>query len=106
MDKKPPVAPSSTPSTTVGRPGVHSGTASGSGLAYPSPDLEKIEACPSQIISGCTDKAMKHSIVEQRSEDLIGIPDPTQAASNMKSRLQRLAEQRHYWDSEGELESV
>lgn len=106
MDKKPPVTPSSTSSTTVGKPGVHSSPESVTGLAHPSLDTENIEACPSQIITGCTDKVMKHSMMEQSSEVLKGTPDPTQAASNMKSRLQRLAEQRHYWDSEGELETV
>lgn len=101
-DKKPPMAPSSVRSATVGRPAINSSSESGTGLAHPPPDSEKMD--PSQTITGCTDKVMKHSIMEESSEVPKSAPAPTPAA-NMKSRLQRLAEQRHYWDSEGELES-
>ncbi|XP_060753432.1 anillin isoform X3 [Tachysurus vachellii] len=97
-DKNPPIAPSSIHSATVERLAVKSSTDSGKGLAHTLSDTEKSEACPSQTITGCTDE-MKHSMTEESREVLKGI-----AASNMKSRLQRLAEQRHYWDSEGNIE--
>ncbi|XP_047006431.1 anillin isoform X7 [Ictalurus punctatus] len=56
--------------------------------------------------SRCTDKVMKRSMMEESSEVLSGASSLTPAASNMKSRLQRLAEQRNYWDSEGNFEPV
>ncbi|KAM9493652.1 anillin isoform 2-T2 [Clarias gariepinus] len=106
MDKKPPIAPSSIYSATVERPGVYS--SSGTGPVHPPSDSEKMEARPSQAITGCTDKAIKHSAMEESSEVLKDASAPTSAASNMRSRLQRLAEQRHCWDSEvtGSFEPV
>lgn len=103
MDKKPPIAPSSIYSATVERPGVYS--SSGTGPVHPPSDSEKMEARPSQAITGCTDKAIKHSAMEESSEVLKDASAPTSAASNMRSRLQRLAEQRHCWDSEGKFVS-
>ncbi|XP_026785707.3 anillin isoform X2 [Pangasianodon hypophthalmus] len=105
-DKKPPIAPSSIRSATAERLAVHSSSDSSTGLAHPPPGNEKMEACPSQTITGCTDKVIKHSMMEESSEALKGDPAPTPAASGMKCRLQRLAEQRHYWDSEGSFEPV
>ncbi|MCJ8746256.1 hypothetical protein PDJAM_G00139690 [Pangasius djambal] len=105
-DKKPPIAPSSIRSATAERLAVHSSSDSSTGLAHPPPDTEKMEACPSQTITGCTDKVIKHSMMEESSEVLKGAPASTPAASSMKSRLQRLAEQRHYWDSEASFEPV
>ncbi|XP_058233316.1 anillin isoform X2 [Hemibagrus wyckioides] len=104
-DKSPTTAPSSVHSATVERLPMHSSLDSGKGPAHTLPDTEKIEACPSQTRTGCTDK-MKHSMMAESSEDLKGTPAATPTASNMRSRLQRLAEQRHYWDSEGNLEPV
>ncbi|KAK3511983.1 hypothetical protein QTP70_027648 [Hemibagrus guttatus] len=104
-DKNPTTAPSSVHSATVERLAVRSTLDSGKGLAHPLPDTEKIEACPSQTRTGCIDK-MKHSMMAESSEDLKGTPAATPTASNMRSRLQRLAEQRHYWDSEGSFEPV
>lgn len=104
-DKNPTTAPSSVHSAKVERLPLHSSLDSGKGPAHPLPDTEKIEACPSQTRTGCTDK-MKHSMMAESSEDLKGTPAATPTASNMRSRLQRLAEQRHYWDSEGRPESV
>lgn len=99
-DKKPPIASSSIHLATVERRAVHSSSDSGTGLAHPPQVTEKMEACPSQTITGFTDKVMKRSVIEESSEVLKDTP----AASSMKSRLQRLAEQRQYWDSEGKLE--
>lgn len=103
-DKKPPIAPSSIHSATEERLAVHSSLDSGTRLAQPPPVTEKMEACPSQTITGFTDKVMKRSTIEESSEVLKDTPAPTLGASSMKSRLQRLAEQRQYWDSEGKLE--
>ncbi|XP_027031407.2 anillin isoform X5 [Tachysurus fulvidraco] len=101
-DKNRPIAPSSIHSATVERLAVTSSTDSGKGLAHTLSDTEKSEACPSQTITGCTDE-MKHSMTEESREVLKGT-SATPAAGNMKSRLQRLAEQRHYWDLEGNNE--
>lgn len=98
------MAPSSIHSATVERLAVKSSTDSGKGLAHTLSDTEKSEACPSQTITGCTDEMM-HSMTQESREVLKGT-SAIPAASNMRSRLQRLAEQRHYWDSEGRSESV
>ncbi|XP_053469226.1 anillin isoform X4 [Ictalurus furcatus] len=105
-DKKPPIAPSSIHSATVERLAVLSSSDSGTGLTNSPPDIVKMETCPSQILTGCTDKVMKRSMMEESSEVLSGASALTTAASNMKSRLQRLAEQRNYWDSDGNFEPV
>ncbi|KAF5908547.1 anillin isoform X2 [Clarias magur] len=106
MDKKPPIAPSSIHPATVERPALYS--SSGTGLVHPPSDIEKMEARPSQTITGCTDKAIKHSAMEESREVLKDASAPTPSASNMRSRLQRLADQRHCWDSEvtGSFEPV
>ncbi|XP_060798793.1 anillin isoform X2 [Neoarius graeffei] len=105
-DKKPPIASSSIHLATVERRAVHSSSDSGTGLAHPPQVTEKMEACPSQTITGFTDKVMKRSVIEESGEVLKDTPAPIPAASSMKSRLQRLAEQRQYWDSEGSFEPV
>ncbi|KAI5615934.1 anillin, partial [Silurus asotus] len=101
IDKKPPIAPSSNQSATVERLAVHSSSDLVKGLPHPSPGTEKMEAYPSQTTTGCTDKVIKHSIVAESSEAVPGAPALISSAGNMKSRLQRLADQRYCWDSEG-----
>ncbi|TSK31433.1 Anillin [Bagarius yarrelli] len=102
-DKHPLIAPSSVYSASVQRQTVHSSSDTAQAVKPPSPDNEKTKACPLQTLTGCTDK-IKPSMMEESSEVLKDTSAAIPAATNMKTRLQRLAEQRHYWDSEGSLE--
>ncbi|XP_046691278.1 anillin isoform X1 [Silurus meridionalis] len=104
IDKKPPIAPSSNQSATVERLAVQTSSDLVKGLPHHSPDTEKMEAYSSQITTGCTDKVIKHSIMAESSEAVRGAPALIPSAGNMRSRLQKLADQRHCWDSEGGLE--
>ncbi|XP_043074209.1 anillin isoform X2 [Puntigrus tetrazona] len=68
----------------------------------PPPDTEKTH--PPQSPAKSIASAMKHTALEGAKEAQKDAPTP--GVSNMRSRLQRLAEQRHYWDSEGTAETV
>uniref|UniRef100_A0A8B9HVU2 Anillin n=1 Tax=Astyanax mexicanus TaxID=7994 RepID=A0A8B9HVU2_ASTMX len=96
-DKKPPVLPSSIRSATVEKGLVSSGSESATGPACLPPSTNKMMACQSQTV--CADKVIKHSVMVEDRETPKDIP--AQNVSSMRSRLQRLADQRHYWDSEG-----
>ncbi|XP_072530932.1 anillin [Salminus brasiliensis] len=100
-DKKPPVAPSSVRSVSVEKVVVNPRSESAMGHACFPPSTDKMVASQSQTVTVCTDKMTKHSVVEEDREILKDTPAPTPNPSSMRSRLQRLADQRQYWDSEG-----
>uniref|UniRef100_A0A8C2JPN1 Anillin n=1 Tax=Cyprinus carpio TaxID=7962 RepID=A0A8C2JPN1_CYPCA len=68
----------------------------------PPPDTEKMMR-PPQSPAKSTDSLMKHAALDGAKEAQKDAPTP---GLNMRSRLLRLAEQRHYWDSEGTSETV
>ncbi|KAL1255959.1 hypothetical protein QQF64_014020 [Cirrhinus molitorella] len=67
------------------------------------PTSEKITR-PPQSPAKSTDNVMKHSALVGAKEAQKDAPTP--GISGMRSRLQRLAEQRQYWDSEGTSETI
>uniref|UniRef100_A0A4W4FZ72 Anillin n=1 Tax=Electrophorus electricus TaxID=8005 RepID=A0A4W4FZ72_ELEEL len=75
------------------------------GLVGPLSDTGKVMVVPSQTTTGSTDKVMKHFVMEEDKDILKDGTASMPTPSNMRSRLQRLAEQRQYWDSEGGLYS-
>ncbi len=100
-DKKPPVGPASVRHTsslekTATRPAVQSEpgqlkTAQPEDMAVtPSPDLPSSREAEIVPVS---------SALQKNREDRV--EDPTPSAAGMKSRLQRLAEQRKCWDGNG-----
>lgn len=96
-DKKPPVAPSSvrvahrTPEPEI-LP------------TCPPAETEKMVVCPPQSPAKNTDSVMKHSALDGARETQKDTAAPV--FSGMRSRLQRLAEQRQYWESEGTSDTV
>ncbi|KAI4879555.1 hypothetical protein NFI96_012580 [Prochilodus magdalenae] len=100
-DKKPPMAPVSIHSVLAGKMVNHPSSESITGHTYPPPSTEKMVDGLSQTSA---DKLMKRSDMEEGKEILKDTSSPAAKPSGMRSRLQRLAEQRQYWDSEGNLE--
>ncbi|XP_036422275.1 anillin isoform X2 [Colossoma macropomum] len=103
-DKKPPMAPSSIHSASEERMAVHPRSELIPGRPNPPPNIEKIMAGTSQTVTVCADKTVKCSVIEEGREILKDTLAPTAIPGSMKSRLQRLAEQRQYWDAEGNME--
>lgn len=99
MDKKPPVAPSSVRPLPAEQRAAHRTSEPEIIPTRPPAESEKMLVCPPQSPAKNTNGVMKHSAVDGARET----PKDTAApvASGMRSRLQRLAEQRHYWESEG-----
>lgn len=97
-DKKPPLGPSSVrPSssleTTAARPNLHS--------QPQNAEPEKMAVNPSPHPQSSREAEMVSSgSGPKRKENLV--EDPAPSASGMRSRLQRLAEQRKCWDGSGE----
>ncbi|ROK35852.1 Anillin [Anabarilius grahami] len=103
-DKKPPLAPSSVRPVPVEHRSAHFTPEPEVLPPRPPPDTEKMVVCPPQSPAKSTYTAMKHTALDgarETQKDAL-TPVPT----NMRSRLQRLAEQRQYWDSEGTSEIV
>ncbi|KAL7830356.1 hypothetical protein SRHO_G00314830 [Serrasalmus rhombeus] len=103
-DKKPPMAPTSIHSASAERMAVQPSSELIPGCPYPPPSTEKIVAGTSQTVTVCADKTVECSVIEEGREILRNTPAPTTNPSSMRSRLQRLAEQRQYWDVEGNME--
>ncbi|XP_073677907.1 anillin [Garra rufa] len=102
-DKKPPPMPSSVRPMPVEQRSARC-TAEPEVLpTRPPSDTEKM-MCPPQSPAKSTDNIMKHSALDGAKEAQKDAPIP--GVSGMRSRLQRLAEQRHYWDSEGTSETI
>ncbi|XP_051527244.1 anillin-like isoform X2 [Myxocyprinus asiaticus] len=101
-DKKPPLAPSSARPLPVEQKVAHCVPEPEMLPIRPPPDTEKIVVCPPQSPAKSKYNVMKHSALDGARETPMAIPAPTA----MRSRLQRLAEQRQYWDSEGTSETV
>ncbi|TRZ00749.1 hypothetical protein DNTS_007586 [Danionella cerebrum] len=66
-------------------------------------DTEKVVVCPSRSPAKSTESLLRHCMPEEAKESQKDAS--TTFASSMKSRLQRLAEQRQNWDSESTLET-
>ncbi|XP_051949485.1 anillin-like isoform X2 [Xyrauchen texanus] len=101
-DKKPPLAPSSARPLPVEQKIAHYIPVPEMLPIRTPPDSKTIVVCPPQSPAKSKYNVMKHSALEGARETPMGIPAPTA----MRSRLQRLAEQRQYWDSEGTSETV
>ncbi|XP_026144658.1 anillin isoform X2 [Carassius auratus] len=98
-DKKPPLVPSSVRPMPVEQRSARCTPEPEVLPTRPPPDTEKMMR-PHQSPAKSTDSIMKHAAVDGAKDA------PTPVLSNMRSRLLRLAEQRHYWDSEGTSETV
>lgn len=109
-DKKPPTGPASIrPASSLekntARPVVHSHPVQAKPVPEPEPDKTIMTPAPDALWSSTKVETVSASPALQRNkEDLKEAPTlsaPTLSAPGMKSRLQRLAEQRQYWDNEG-----
>ncbi|XP_051727625.1 anillin isoform X3 [Ctenopharyngodon idella] len=103
-DKKPPLAPSSVRPVPMEHRSARFTPEPEALPTRPPLDTEKMVVCPPQSPAKSTDTAMKHTALDGARETQKDAPNPV--PTNMRSRLQRLAEQRHYWDSEGTSETV
>ncbi|XDV34761.1 hypothetical protein PO909_004889 [Leuciscus waleckii] len=99
-DKKPPLAPSTVRSVPVEHRSARCTPEPEVLPSRPPPDTEKMVVCPPQSPAKSTNTAMKHTALDGARETQKDVP------TNVRSRLQRLAEQRQYWDSEGTSETV
>ncbi|XP_044027448.1 anillin isoform X2 [Siniperca chuatsi] len=102
-DKKPPVGPASVRPTsslekTATRPAVQSQPGQ---LKTAQPEPEKMAVTPAPDLPSSREAEMvpASSALQRNKEDLV--EDPAPSAAGMKSRLQRLAEQRKCWDGDG-----
>lgn len=99
-DKKPPVGPTSIRSSsslerTASRPAVQSQQGQ---LKSAQPEPEKMAVTTSPDPPGCGEAEMlSDNLALQRKKEAV-VEDPTPLAAGMKSRLQKLAEQRKCWD--------
>lgn len=98
-DKKPPVAPSSVRPLPAEQRDAHRTPEPEILPPRPPAEMEKRVVCPPQSPAKNTDSVMKHSTVDGARETQKDTAAPV--PSGMRSRLQRLAEQRNYWESEG-----
>uniref|UniRef100_A0A4W4G2T8 Anillin n=1 Tax=Electrophorus electricus TaxID=8005 RepID=A0A4W4G2T8_ELEEL len=105
-DKKPPIAPYSIHSASSEQMTICPSSDTDAGLVGPLSDTGKVMVVPSQTTTGSTDKVMKHFVMEEDKDILKDGTASMPTPSNMRSRLQRLAEQRQYWDSEGSCEPL
>ncbi|XP_029134042.2 anillin isoform X1 [Labrus bergylta] len=107
-DKKPPTGPTSVrPSTslekTATRPVVQSHPGQ---LKTAQPEPEKMAVTPSlDHHSSREAETVPVSTAQQRNEEHL-VEDPAPSAAGMKSRLQRLAEQRKCWDGSAASDEV
>lgn len=100
-DKKPPVGPASVRPTsslekTATRPAVQPQRGQ---LKTPEPEKTTVTPAPSPPISREVETVPASSALQSNKEDLVEVTAPP--AAGMKSRLQRLAQQRKYWDGDG-----
>lgn len=93
-DQKPPLAP-----TTVRPIPVEQRAAPDVLPTRPPPDTEKMVVCPPQSPAKSTDNVRRHYDLDGARETQKDAP--TTVPSSMRSRLQRLANQRQNWDSNG-----
>ncbi|TNN75418.1 Actin-binding protein anillin [Liparis tanakae] len=105
-DKKPPVGPASvrpTPSLekTATRPAVQPQRGP---LKTPEPEKTTVTPAPSPPISREVEMEPASSALQSNKEDLVDVTAPP--AAGMKSRLQRLAQQRKYWDGDDSSDEV
>ncbi|XP_068432298.1 anillin isoform X3 [Clinocottus analis] len=105
-DKKPPVGPASVRPTaslekTATRPTIQPQPAQ-----LKTPEPEKITVTPAPNAPSSTEVEMvpASSALPRNKEDLVEVTAP--AAAGMKSRLQRLALQRKYWDGDDSSDEV
>ncbi|XP_062301641.1 anillin isoform X2 [Osmerus eperlanus] len=118
-DRKPPVGPASVrSSTSLDRKAVPPTTAhepetvvpqpppAQTHVVRPAPEPQRMAASAAPVPQGSRDVDMTPSspALQRTREEPMEAPTPT--TSGMKSRLQRLAEQRHYWDADGTSEVV
>ncbi|XP_073714343.1 anillin isoform X2 [Misgurnus anguillicaudatus] len=103
-DKKPPKAPNSIrPSSGEQRAPIR--TQEPEMLpTRPPAEAEKIVVNPPASPAKTTDSVMKHSALDGARETQKDTP--AAVPTNMRSRLQRLAEQRHYWESDSTSDTV
>ncbi|XP_076609911.1 anillin [Chaetodon auriga] len=102
-DKKPPVGPasirhSSSLEKTAARPAVQSQPGQLK-TAQPEPEKMAVTPAPDPPSSREADMVTASSVLQRNKKD--PEEDPAPSAAGMKSRLQRLAEQRKYWDESG-----
>uniref|UniRef100_A0A671QN79 Anillin n=1 Tax=Sinocyclocheilus anshuiensis TaxID=1608454 RepID=A0A671QN79_9TELE len=102
-DKKPPLVPSRVRPMPVEQGSARCTPEPEVLPTRPPPDTEKM-MCPPQSPAKSTDSVMKHTALDGAKEAQKDAPTP--GLSNVRSRLQRLAKQRHNWDSEGTSETV
>uniref|UniRef100_A0A667ZXW7 Anillin n=1 Tax=Myripristis murdjan TaxID=586833 RepID=A0A667ZXW7_9TELE len=90
------------PSTTqknIARPVVHSHPVQAKPVPEPEPDKMIMTPAPDALLSSTKVETVSASPALQRNKEDLN-EAPTLSAPGMKSRLQRLAEQRQYWDNE------
>uniref|UniRef100_A0A673K0E7 Anillin n=1 Tax=Sinocyclocheilus rhinocerous TaxID=307959 RepID=A0A673K0E7_9TELE len=102
-DKKPPLVPSSVRPMPVEQGSARCTPEPVVLPTRPPPDTEKMMR-PPQSPAKSTDSVMKHAALDGAKEAQKDAPTP--GLSNVRSRLQRLAKERHNWDSEGTSETV
>lgn len=100
-DRKPPVGPagvrpSSSLEKTANRPVVRSQPGQ---QAAPEPEKMAVTLAPNPPSSREVEAVPASSALQRNKEELV--EDSAPSAAGMKSRLQRLAEQRKYWDGDG-----
>ncbi|XP_016105073.1 anillin [Sinocyclocheilus grahami] len=98
-DKKPPLVPSRVRPMPVEQGSARCTPEPEVLPTRPPPDTEKMMR-PPQSPAKSTDSVTKHAALDGAKDA------PTPGLSNVRSRLQRLAKQRHNWDSEGTSETV
>nr|AAI34810.1 Anln-like protein [Danio rerio] len=98
-DQKPPLAP-----TTVRLVPVEQRSAPDVLPTRPPPETEKMVVCPPQSPAKSNDNILRHTGLDGARETQKDAP--TTVPSSMRSRLQRLADQRQNWDSNGATEAV
>ncbi|XP_028453555.1 anillin isoform X5 [Perca flavescens] len=105
-DRKPPVGPagvrpSSSLEKTANRPVVRSQPVQ---QAAPEPEKMAVTLAPNPPSSREVEAVPASSALQRNKEELV--EDSAPSAAGMKSRLQRLAEQRKYWDGDDTPETV
>ncbi|XP_038580935.1 anillin isoform X2 [Micropterus salmoides] len=105
-DKKPPVGPasvrhSSSLEKTATRPAVQSQPGQ---LKTAEPEKMAVASAPDLPSSRAAEMVPSSSALQGNKEDLV--EDQAPSAAGMKSRLQRLAEQRKCWDGSGTSDAV
>ncbi|XP_039676819.1 anillin isoform X4 [Perca fluviatilis] len=105
-DRKPPVGPagvrpSSSLEKTANRPVVRSQPGQ---QAAPEPEKMAVTLAPNPPSSREVEAVPASSALQRNKEELV--EDSAPSAAGMKSRLQRLAEQRKYWDGDDTPETV